>query len=63
MMNFIYALSYRYKSEKIYVKRGFMEGHPPLMAAFVVALIPMMIALEEVMSGIVTPDGKRYNCG
>ena len=35
-----------------------MEGHPASMAAFVVALIPMMIALEEVMSGIVTPDEK-----
>ena len=50
----------RYKSDKIYVKRGFMEGHPPSMAAFVVSLIPLMHALEEKVVGIVTPNGKNH---
>ena len=50
----------RYKSEKIFIERGFMEGHAPSMAAFVIALIPLMISLEEVMTGIVTPDEKCH---
>ena len=49
----------RYKSEKIHIERGFMEGHAPSMAAFVIALIPLMTSLEEGMTGIVTPD---YKC-
>ena len=27
----------QYKSEKIFIHRGFMEGHPPSMAAFVIS--------------------------
>ena len=42
----------RYKSEKIYIERGFMEGHAPSMAAFVIALIPLMTSLEEVMTSV-----------
>ena len=49
-----------YKSEKIEVKRGFMEGHPPSMAAFVIGLIPMMIALEERLRGISDLDGRVH---
>ena len=30
------------KSEKIKAERGFMEGHPQSMAAFVVSIIPLM---------------------
>ena len=41
-----------YKSNKIPVKRGFMEGHCPSMAAFVVSLIPLMIVLEDKLEGI-----------
>ena len=29
----------KYRSDKIIVQRGFMEGHPPSMAAFVISLI------------------------
>ena len=50
----------RYKSDKIYNERGFLEGHPPSMGAFVISLIPLMIALEEVMSGIVTAENKCH---
>ena len=50
----------RYKSEKIHIERGFMEGHAPSMAAFVIALIPLMTSLEEGMTGIVTPDDKCH---
>ena len=50
----------KYKSEKIYVNRGFMEGHPPSMAAFVVSLVPMMLAIEEKMTGIVTMNHKLH---
>ena len=50
----------RYKSNKIYVKRGFMEGHPPSMAAFVVSLVPLMYCLEEKLLGIRTPDQKCH---
>ena len=49
----------KYRSNKIYVERGFMEGHPPSMAAFVVSMIPLMYATEEKMAGIVTPNGKK----
>ena len=44
----------KYKSNEIAVERGFMEGHCPSMAAFVVALIPLMYALEEKIEGIET---------
>ena len=47
-----------YKSEKIYVERGFMEGHPPSMFSFVVSLIPIMHSLEEKFTGIVTINAK-----
>ena len=50
----------RYKSEKMYVERGFLEGHPPSMAAFVVCLIPIMYAVEEIMTGIVTSNAKTH---
>ena len=50
----------KHRSDKIYVKRGFMEGHPPSMAAFVVSMIPLMYAVEEQMSGIVTSNGKIH---
>ena len=50
----------KYKSNKIYVKRGFMEGHPPSMAAFVVSLIPLMYSLDERLSGIKTSDQKCH---
>ena len=45
-----------FKSEIMQVKRGFMEGHPPSMGAFVISMIPLMIALEGTISGIMTPD-------
>ena len=50
----------RYKSDILQVKRGFMEGHPPSMAAFVVTMIPLMKALEMVVSGITTPDDQVH---
>ena len=50
----------KYKSNQISVKRGFMEGHPPSMAAFVVSLVPLMLALEEEVQGIVTNGSKRH---
>jgi hypothetical protein len=40
--------------------RGFMEGHPPSMAAFVVSLIPLMHSLEERLTGIVTLNAKTH---
>ena len=36
----------KFKSEKIFIKRGFLEGSPPSMAAFVVSLIPLMFSVE-----------------
>ena len=50
----------KYKSEKILVQRGFMEGSPPSMAAFVVSLIPFMSKLEEKMTGISTSVDKVH---
>ena len=50
----------KYKSEQIYIQRGFMEGSPPSMAAFVVSLIPLMSSLEEMIAGIVTLDDKLF---
>ena len=47
----------KWKSDKIPVKRGFMEGHAPSMAAFVLAAAPLGIALEQAVEGIKTPDG------
>ena len=41
----------KYKSEKIFVQRGFMERSPTIMAAFVVFLIPFMGKLEDKMAG------------
>ena len=57
---FIVIVINKFKSEKIYIKRGFMEGHPPSMAAFVISLVPLMLSLEGVMSGIITPDDKCH---
>ena len=50
----------KYTSDKIFVLRGFLEGHPPSMGAFVVGLIPLMIGLEEAMGGITTEDRKIH---
>ena len=50
----------RCKSEVMKVERGFMEGHPPSMAAFVISMIPLMTNLEEILTGIVTPDEKKH---
>ena len=47
----------KWKSDKIPVKRGFMEGHAPSMAAFVIAAAPLGLALEQELEGIYTPDG------
>ena len=48
------------KSEIIKVERGFMEGHPPSMAAFVVSMIPLMNHLEESLTGIRTDEGRNH---
>ena len=48
------------KSEIIKVERGFMEGHPPSMAAFVVSMIPLMKHLEEGLTGIRTDEGRNH---
>ena len=47
----------RWKSDKIPVKRGFMEGHAPSMAAYVLAAAPLGLAIDQVLEGIYTPDG------
>ena len=57
---FIVIVINKFKSAKIQNERGFLEGHPPSMVAFVISLIPMMMSLEEVMSGIVTSDKKCH---
>ena len=41
------------------VERGFMEGHPPSMAAFVVSMIPLMKNLEEILTGV-RIEGKQH---
>ena len=40
------------KSKILSVKRGFMEGHPSSMAAFVVSLIPFMLRIDKNLLGI-----------
>ena len=40
------------RSEIIKVERRFTEGHPPSMAFFVIQLIPLIVSLEEVITGI-----------
>ena len=50
----------KFKSDNISVKRGFMEGHPPSMAAFVIGLIPMMQVLEERLGGIEDAEGRTH---
>ena len=57
---FIVIVINKYKSGKIRNERGFLEGHPPSMAAFCISMIPLMVSVEEVMSGIVTPDGRNH---
>ena len=47
-------------SDKISVKRGFMEGHAPSMGAFVLAMAPLGYVLEEALEGIITPDGTKH---
>ena len=32
--------------------KGFMEGHPPSMAAFVTQILPLFYALENILEGI-----------
>ena len=49
----------KYKSDVLKVERGFMEGHPPSMAAFVVSIIPLMIALDGKLTGLRT-NGKNH---
>ena len=39
-------------SNSIKIEKGFMEGHPPSMAAFVTQIIPLFSALEKVLDGI-----------
>ena len=41
------------KSERILIERGLMEGHPASMGGFVIAMVPLMKAMESVMEGIV----------
>ena len=50
----------KWMSDKIPVKRGFMEGHSPSMAAFVMAVAPLGHALEAVLEGVETQDGKKH---
>ena len=45
------------KSGKIHIRRGFMEGHPPSMPAFVTAIIPLLIVLEKNLDGIKLSNG------
>ena len=47
-------------SDKIPVKRGFMEGHSPSMGAFVLAIAPLGHALEDALEGITTSDGIKH---
>ena len=47
-------------SDKVSVKRGFMEGHAPSMGAFVLAMAPFGQALLETLEGITTPDGIKH---
>ena len=42
------------------VNRGFMEGHQPSMAAFVVSLITLMKTIEEILTGIKLKDGSIH---
>ena len=50
----------KWLSDKISVKRGFMEGHAPSMGAFVLAMAPLGHVLEEALEGITTPDGTKH---
>ena len=45
------------KSNNISVNRGFMEGNPPSMAAFVTAIIPLLNCLERSVKGITISSG------
>ena len=49
-----------FRSDIMKVERGFMEGHPPSMAAFVVGMIPLMNSLEEKLIGIKIDEGKTH---
>ena len=40
------------KSGEIFIRRGFMEGHPPSMPSFVTAIIPLIIVLKKCLLGI-----------
>ena len=48
------------KSNIMTINRGFMEGHPPSMAAFVVSMIPLMKTMEEILIGIKIKDGSIH---
>ena len=48
------------RSDVLKVERGFMEGHPPSMAAFVVGMIPLMKSLEDKLMGIKVDEGERH---
>ena len=50
----------RWISEKIPVKRGFMEGHAPSMGAFVLGIAPLGHVLEEELEGVTTSDGIKH---
>ena len=49
------------KSDILKVKRGFMEGHPASMAAFVTALIPLMIKIDNSIAGLKV-HGQVHKC-
>ena len=46
-------------SDPISVERGFMEGHPPSMPAFVMQMIPLIYHLENSVKGIMV-NGKIH---
>ena len=49
------------KSDVLEVRRGFMEGHPASMAAFVTSLIPLMIRIDDKLTGLEVRE-KRHKC-
>ena len=48
------------KSEKIQQLRGLAEGHSASMPVFALAVAPILVAIENSITGIVTLDGKRH---
>ena len=47
-------------SAKIPNKRGLMEGHSPSMQIFCIAMAPLLLALENKLTGITTWDGLKH---